>query len=95
VLALYAKHDYNTLFDGSVPHCGMYPEVGGVPTCDEAGQVRAAHDRQLANGALITGGVGLAIALTGAALWFSAPTEAQLAPTLTTTSVGMMLTRAF
>ena len=94
-LAYYAKRDYDGLFGGSSAHCGVFPNVNGEPTCDDVGQSRVDHDRRVANAGLITAAAGVALALTGAALWITAPGDTQLAPTATATSVGVSLTGAF
>jgi tetratricopeptide repeat protein len=93
--ALYAKHDYDGLFSGGAPHCGGFPRVSGEATCDGVGQSRSERDRKLGTGALITGALGLAVALTGVALWATAPAEMQIAPVVTTTGAGVVLQGAF
>jgi hypothetical protein len=94
-LAVYARRDYDALFAGSAPHCGSSPPVGGEATCDVVGQSRSERDHRIGTAALITGAVGLAAALTGVALWVSAPADTQLSPTVTGTAAGIMLRGTF
>jgi len=94
-IGLYARNDYHSLFEGDTPHCGRYPDVNGQATCDETGQSRASRDHTLANVALVGGGAALAVALVGAALWWTAPAESSVTPTATATSAGVVWTRSF
>ena len=90
-LAVYARRDYDALFGGSAPHCGSHPAVGGEPTCDDVGQARSERDHKIGTAALITGAVGLAAALTGVALWLSAPADTRLSPMVTSRVAGVAL----
>lgn len=94
-LALHARRDYDALFTGSAPHCGQFPDVHGQATCDGIGQSRSARDHTLGTAALITGAAGVAVALTGVALWLTAPTDMRIAPALTRTTAGVTLSGSF
>ena len=94
-LAIYAHHDYRGLFGGSTPHCGVHPSVNGEPVCDAFGVAQADHDRRLANGSLITGAVGIAIALAGVALWWPASSDPHVAPMATASGGGLSVVGSF
>lgn len=101
VLGLYAKRDYDSLFEGPDPLCGAYPDVDGKPTCDEArgGQARAERDRRLGIAGMIVGGVGLAVAATGLFVWLTAPDETSrvqaIVPIVSDTAAGLAVTGRF
>jgi hypothetical protein len=102
-LAIYAKLDYDALFDdpdGDGPKlasCGAQPPIEGKPACDDDGQSRSERDRSLMTGAAVIGVVGIATAATGLVLWLTAPTESQtrITPTASTDGVGFAVTGRF
>ncbi len=97
-LVIYAKHDYDQLFDGGAPHCGVYTSLDGDPICDAYGQSRAERDRNIVIAGTVVSAVGLAAATTGLVLWLTSPTETTkttLQPIGTTTSVGVVLRGRF
>ncbi|MBA3456761.1 MAG: tetratricopeptide repeat protein [Deltaproteobacteria bacterium] len=89
VLIVYAKRDYDQLFEGATPHCGMFPPIDGKPTCDETGLSRSERDRNLVDGGSVIAIVGAAAALTGIVLWATAPGETSSTTIVPTTSAGI------
>jgi tetratricopeptide (TPR) repeat protein len=97
-IAYYAKSDYDSLFEGTTPHCGRYPDVDGKPVCDMTGQDRAERARRLSTVATITGIAGLGIALTGVVLWATSPGETArttIVPTASESSAGVIVRGSF
>ncbi len=97
-IAYYAKSDYDSLFDGTAPHCGRYPDVDGKAVCDMTGQDRAERARRFSTAATITGIAGLGIALTGVVLWATSPGETArttIVPTASESGAGVIVRGAF
>jgi tetratricopeptide (TPR) repeat protein len=97
-IAYYAKSDYDSLFEGTTPHCGRYPDVDGKAVCDATGQDRAERARGLSTVATITGIAGLGIALTGVVLWATSPRETArttILPTANETGAGVIVRGSF
>ncbi len=90
-----AKGDYDELFEGSAPLCNVrVPEA--MIECTVEGRDRANDARTLGNIGTVVGVIGAAAIVTGAVLWFTAPSARQprertvrFFPTLTTDSAGL------
>jgi hypothetical protein len=97
-LGLYARRDYDKLYEGEMPHCGRYPDIAGTPACDEYGLSRSERDRSLLDGAGVIGAIGLAAVVTGVVLWVTAPDETSMTivvPTADETGAGVLVQRRF
>ena len=97
-LAIYAKQDYDKLFNGPDAHCGQYTLPDGTPGCDEIGQPRSERDRNLALTGSVIGAVGLVASAAGLVLWLTAPADSSdtvVQPTATATSAGLVISGVF
>jgi hypothetical protein len=74
-LALYARHQYRSQFEGAMPHCGVQPPIDGRPACDAIGQQAVDDARRGATVATVVGVAGIAIIATGLGLWLTTPAE--------------------
>jgi tetratricopeptide (TPR) repeat protein len=98
LLALYAHHLYNEPFHGNPPDCGgpTHPDVDGKTACDQAGQDKTERARSLGTAATVVGGIGIAVAVTGAILWkTAAPKERTITPIATATTIGLAIGGGF
>lgn len=96
VVALLARSQWNSAFDGNPPHCDS------SNSCDTVGYDETSSARSKATIAGILAGGGAAVAITGAILWWTASgdeppagTRAHLAPLAVPTGVGLALTGGF
>jgi hypothetical protein len=97
-VGVYARRDYDRLFEGDAPHCGRYPDIAGTAACDEYGLSRSERDRSLLDGAAVIGTIGIAAVVTGVVLWVTAPDETSttiVVPTADATSASLLVQRRF
>lgn len=95
-IAFYAKRDYDSLFEGSPIHCGVYPPIDGRPACDDEGQARSENDHRLATAATVIGAVGVAAAIAGVVIWLTAPSETpKVTPAVSASGAGVIVHGTF
>jgi hypothetical protein len=97
-LAYYADTRYESAFEGSMPHCGRYPDLSDKPVCDVTGYARTERARRLGTIGTITGAAGLALALTGVVLWATSPDErarTTIVPTASDNGAGVLVQGSF
>jgi hypothetical protein len=96
VLAVIAKRKYDAQFEGSMPHCGTAPPIDGRNVCDQVGADAIATSQNYATTATVVGGIGIASAAVGLALWLTAPSEsARVVPAATATGASVSIIGRF
>jgi len=96
LLAYLVKRDYDALFDGATPHCGLRPDIGGKPACDDYGSTISSRDRKLFTSGIVGIGVGVALAAAGVVLWTTAPEDSsrtRIVPDVDSDGASVMIER--